>query len=66
MRNPVNLVALALIAILTAVAVVIVWPSDPDRYLPDFFPWPKGQGIEIGGFDPHARNFGSRIDTQVV
>ena len=33
MRNPANLIALALIALLTAVAVVIVWPSDPDRYL---------------------------------
>ncbi len=58
MRNPVNLIAFALIALLTAVAVVIVWPSDPDRYLPDFFPWPKGQGIEIGGFERETMRLG--------
>lgn len=58
MRNPVNPVLLAFILVLTAVAVVIVWPSDPDRYLPDFIPWPKGQGLTIGGLDRETMRLG--------
>ena len=38
---------LFLILGLTGLSFWTVWPSDPNRYLPDFFPWPKGRGIEI-------------------
>src|SRR3972149_2840331 len=58
MRNSSNLVVVSLIFVLTAVAVVIVWPSNPDRYLPDFFPWPKGQGLTIGGLDRETMRLG--------
>jgi protein-export membrane protein SecD/preprotein translocase SecF subunit len=58
MRNPANLFAFGLIAILTVIAAVIVWPSDPGRYLPDFFPWPKGHGLQIGGFDRETMRLG--------
>jgi SecD/SecF fusion protein len=58
MRNRANLLTLAFIAILTIGAIVIVWPSDPGRYLPDFFPWPKGQGLEVGGFDRETMRLG--------
>src|SRR4030067_350245 len=58
MRNPANLVVFAFIFVLTAVAVVIVWPSNPDRYLPDFIPWPKGQGLTIGGLDRETMRLG--------
>jgi protein-export membrane protein SecD/preprotein translocase SecF subunit len=58
MRNRANLLAFAFIVILTIGAMVIVWPSNPGRYLPDFFPWPKGQGLEIGGFDRETMRLG--------
>src|SRR4030042_6066592 len=58
MRKPGNLVVLAMILLLTAVAVVIVWPSNPDRYLPDFIPWPKGQGVSVGDFDRETMRLG--------
>jgi len=58
MRNTTNLLTFAFIAILTALAVVIVWPSDPGRYLPGFFPWPKGQGVQIGNFDRETMRLG--------
>jgi preprotein translocase subunit SecD len=48
--------ALAFILVLTTFSVLAVWPSDPDRYLPDFIPWPEpgcagpiciGKGVNI-------------------
>lgn len=41
-----TLVFLAIIAV-TALCVVAVWPSEPDRYLPDFINWPEGKGITL-------------------
>ncbi|MGQ9573208.1 MAG: protein translocase subunit SecD [Dehalococcoidia bacterium] len=58
MRSRANLIAFALIIMLTAIAVIIVWPSDPGRYLPDFLPWPKGQGLQIGGFERETMRLG--------
>jgi protein-export membrane protein SecD/preprotein translocase SecF subunit len=58
MRNSSNVVVFALILLLTAIAVVIVWPSNPDRYLPDFIPWPKGHGLTIGGLDRETMRLG--------
>ncbi|HKZ51360.1 MAG TPA: protein translocase subunit SecD [Dehalococcoidia bacterium] len=49
---------LALTIILTVFSFIVVWPSDPDRYLPDFFPWPKGHGLEVGGFERRAMRLG--------
>jgi len=46
-----RLVPIAVILLLTLVAVVIVWPSEPDRYLPTGVPWPEGKGVSIGNFD---------------
>ena len=34
-------VSLLVIVVLTVCSVLVVWPSDPDRYLPKFIPWPK-------------------------
>ena len=58
MHNRANLAVFSLILVLTAVAAVIVWPSNPDRYLPDFIPWPKGQGLTIGGLDRETMRLG--------
>jgi len=58
MRNRANLTTFGLIAILTVIAIVIVWPSNPGRYLPDFMPWPKGHGLQIGGFDRETMRLG--------
>lgn len=46
------------IVILTALAVYIVWPSEPKRYLPDVVPWPSGHGIKIGSFERRAMRLG--------
>lgn len=58
MRRPTELVLFLFILALTAFAVVVVWPGDPTRYLPDFIPWPKGQGLKIGDFDRQAMRLG--------
>ncbi|HEY7269827.1 MAG TPA: protein translocase subunit SecD, partial [Dehalococcoidia bacterium] len=41
MRQRSTQLLLALIAILTVFSILIVWPSDPKRYLPDAIPWPE-------------------------
>ncbi len=38
----------ALILILTAFAITASWPGNPDRYLPNFIPWPAGGGVAVG------------------
>ncbi len=40
----------ALILILTAFAIAASWPSNPDRYLPSFIPWPEGSGVNVGNW----------------
>jgi len=32
---------------LTVLSVITVWPSEPNRYLPDAIPWPEGKGIKL-------------------
>ncbi len=58
MRRPGQLLLLAFILGLTAFSVAVVWPDDPDRYLPDFIPWPSGTGLKIGGLDREAMRLG--------
>ena len=38
----------ALIIILTTFAIAASWPGNPDRYLPNFIPWPQGGGVNVG------------------
>ena len=42
-----NRIVLFLIVGLTAFSVWTIWPSEPDRYLPDAVPWPEGKGVEF-------------------
>ena len=51
MRKRQNQVALLLILAVTAFSIVVTWPGSPDRYLPNFIPWPSGGGISIGDFE---------------
>ncbi len=43
--------ALAIIVVVTGFSVFVTWPGNPDKYLPDFIPWPDGGGLNIAGFD---------------
>jgi preprotein translocase subunit SecD len=56
MRRRSTRLSLLFIFLLTAFSVIVVWPSDPYRYLPDFIPWPKeecvwrvcvGKGVDL-------------------
>jgi preprotein translocase subunit SecD len=38
------------IIVVTAFSVATVWPSEPDRYLPNFVPWPEGKGVKFPWF----------------
>lgn len=58
MRRRSTQLLLAFVVLLTTFSVFVAWPSGPDRYLPDFVPWPVeecvgpvciGKGIEIFG-----------------
>ena len=50
MRSSSTLTIFLIVVVLTAFAAIIVWPSEPGRYLPGSF-WPQGQGLTIGGFE---------------
>ena len=45
MRNRTNWILLAFIVVLTAFSAIVIWPGSPKRYLPDFAPWPEGDGL---------------------
>jgi preprotein translocase subunit SecD len=47
MRSWLNRAILFAIVLVTILSVVTVWPSEPDRYLPSFIPWPEGKGIKF-------------------
>ena len=42
-----NWFVLVVILLLAAGSVVTVWPSTPDRYLPNAIPWPEGKGVKF-------------------
>jgi preprotein translocase subunit SecD len=58
MRQRSTRLLLLFVLVLTTFSVFVAWPSNPDRYLPDFIPWPEeecvgsiciGKGIKIFG-----------------
>ncbi|HLF72631.1 MAG TPA: protein translocase subunit SecD [Dehalococcoidia bacterium] len=60
-------ILLAIVFLLTVFSVCVVWPSDPDRYLPDAVPWPKaacagpiciGKGIDLFGAERREMRLG--------
>ncbi len=58
MRNATNWIILAIVVVLTAFSVIVVWPGAPKRYLPDFVPWPEGNGLNVGGFERREMRLG--------
>ncbi len=58
MRNSINWMILAIVAVLTVFSVIVVWPGAPKRYLPDFVPWPEGNGLKVGGFERREMRLG--------
>lgn len=57
MRRASTLVIFIGVLALTVFAVVAVWPSYPQRYLPGDF-WPSGKGIKIGDFERETMRLG--------
>ena len=51
MRKSQHQLTLVVILVVTGFSFFVTWPGDPDKYLPDFIPWPSGHGINLGGFD---------------
>lgn len=55
-----NWLLLAFILLLTAGSVVTIWPSEPDRYLPNAIPWPEGKGVKFSIPSIQGGTFGLR------
>ena len=53
-----RLAPLLAVLLLTAAALYVVWPSEPDDFLPSGIPWPEGQGISIGSFEREEMRLG--------
>ncbi|HRC62381.1 MAG: protein translocase subunit SecD [Dehalococcoidia bacterium] len=49
---------IAIIAVLSVAALIIVWPSQPERWFPSAIPWPAGKGISIGSFERKTMRLG--------
>jgi len=67
MRERSTRLLLGLVVVLTLFSILVTWPSDPNRYLPDAIPWPKptcagpvciGHGFAIGGFERREMRLG--------
>jgi len=58
MRSRSNRIMFAFVIALTVFSIIVVWPNNPDRYLPNFVPWPEGHGLKIGGFERRAMRLG--------
>jgi len=56
-RSPTTIALFIAVLILTTFSAVVVWPSEPDRYLPGDF-WPQGRGLHVGGFDRDTMRLG--------
>jgi preprotein translocase subunit SecD len=67
MRNRTTRLMLLFILVLTTFAVFVVFPSTPNRYLPNFIPWPEeecvgniciGKGIDVFGMERREMRLG--------
>ena len=46
------------VVLLTVASIYTIWPSEPDKWLPESVPWPEGQGVSIGGFERDTMRLG--------
>jgi preprotein translocase subunit SecD len=46
------------VLLLTLAALYVVWPSEPEDFLPSGIPWPEGQGVNIGSFERETMRLG--------
>ncbi len=67
MRERSTRLLLLFVVLLTTFSVLVAWPSDPERYLPGFVPWPEedclgpvcmGKGIKIFGLERREMRLG--------
>src|SRR3954447_16817216 len=67
MRQRSTQILIAVIAVMTVFSFLIVWPSDPKRYLPDAIPWPEpacagpiciGHGVNVYGTERKEMKLG--------
>src|SRR5688572_6184151 len=53
-----HILPVALIVLLTALALFVIWPREPARFFPSVIPWPSGTGVSIGGFERREMRLG--------
>jgi preprotein translocase subunit SecD len=53
-----HIIPVALIVLLTALALFVIWPREPARFFPSVIPWPSGTGVSIGGFERQEMRLG--------
>jgi protein-export membrane protein SecD len=46
------------IFVLAASSLYVVWPSEPDKWLPPGVPWPEGRGVTIGNYERETIRLG--------
>lgn len=65
MRRWWSRLSVLVILAIAAGAIYAVWPDQPNRYLPNFIPWPSGQGIpsRILGINLPCKSTGSTSTT---
>lgn len=57
MRRTSTLFLFIFVLAITAFAIVVVWPSSPNRYLPGDF-WPEGRGFSVGDVERETMRLG--------
>lgn len=55
MRRWIGLLGVVVLAI---ASLVVVWPSEPDKWLPGDIPWPEGRGVKVGGWQRETMRLG--------
>jgi preprotein translocase subunit SecD len=56
-RSTTNVLLFLFVLALTTFCVIVVWPSEPSRYLPGDF-WPEGRGIKVGSWERETMRLG--------
>ena len=51
-------IPVSFILLLTAAALYVIWPSEPERFLPAGVPWPHGRGVAVGDFERREMRLG--------